>query len=158
MMLFSYIFNIVIVSTLVNVLISTSRTNIEEIKLGVILTIINLFIIFFVKKSRRFKRILDMIVVKIAKRKGVKQKNTIIVYDNYGNDVIAEVELYKLKESLKDKTLKELKLKEDYHIQILMIRRNEEIIEYIGADTKIKDRDVLIVFGRYKNIRNVFVK
>lgn len=158
MMLFSYIFNIVIVSTLVNLLMSTSSTNINEIKLGVFLTIVNIFLIFFVRKSRAFKRFLDGLVVRIAKRKSSKTENSIIVYDNYGTEVIAEVELYKLKEFMKGKTLKQLQLREKYNIQILMIRRKDQIIEHVRGDTIVQEKDVIVVFGRFRDIRNTLVK
>ena len=49
-MLFSYIFNISIVSVFVNVFVSTSETTIQEIKLGLLLTIWNIAFIVFLRK------------------------------------------------------------------------------------------------------------
>lgn len=158
MMLFSYIFNILIVSTLVNLFMSTSSTNINEITLGIGLTVLNLFLMFGVRKSHKFKNFLDKIVVKVANRNQEKKGTTISIYDTYGNDVIAELELYKLRDSLKNKKLKELDLKEKYHIQILMIKRHEEVIDNIGAETELQENDIVIVFGKLKNIKATFLK
>ena len=158
MMLFSYTFNIIIVSTLVNLFISTASTNIREVELGVILTLINIFLIFIVRKSQKVKRILDIIVVKIANSKALKKETTINIYDTYGNEVIAEIELRKIKESMKETRLEDIKLREKYNVQLLMVRRNEEIIEQIDADTVLKENDVIVVFGKLKQIKLAFIK
>ena len=158
MMLFSYTFNIIIVSTLVNLFISTASTNIRQVELGVILTLINIFLIFIVRKSQKVKRILDIIVVKIANSKALKKETTINIYDTYGNEVIAEIELRKIKESMKETRLEDIKLREKYNVQLLMVRRNEEIIEQIDADTVLKENDVIVVFGKLKQIKLAFIK
>ncbi len=158
MMMFSYIFNIVIVSTIVNLFMSTSSTNIQEIRLGILLTTINIFLIFIVRKSQAFRDFLDRIVVKIAHSKMLRNENYISVYDNYGNKVIAEVELRKLKESMKDKNIEEIGLKSKYNIQLLVLKRGEEIIDKIDSDTVLQEKDVAVVFGRMKNIKSAFIK
>lgn len=158
MMLFSYIFNIVIVSTIVNLFMSTSSTNIQEIRIGILLTTINIFLIFIVRKSQLFRDFLDKVVVKIAHSKILRNGNSISVYDTYGNKVIAEIELRKLKDSMKGKTIEELGLKSKYNIQILVLKRGEEIIDKIGPDVVLQERDVAVVFGKMKSIRSVFIK
>ena len=158
MMMFSYIFNIVIVSTIVNLFMSTSSTNIQEIRLGILLTTINIFLIFIVRKSQAFRDFLDRFVVKIAHSKMIRNENYISVYDNYGNKVIAEVELRKLKESMKDKTIEEIGLKSKYNIQLLVLKRGDEIIDKIGADTVLQEKDVAVVFGKMKSIKSAFIK
>ena len=57
-----------------------------------------------------------------------------------------------------NKKLKELDLRIKYNIQILIIKRNDEIIDRIDGEQEIKEDDILIVFGRYKDIKQAFVK
>lgn len=158
MMLFSYIFNIIIVSTLVNLFISTSSTNPAEIKLGIILTLINAFLIFIVRKSKKFKRFLDKMVVAIANSKIIKKGTKISVYENYGDQVIAEVELKDMNPAFKNKKLEEIKLREKYNVSVLIIKRNNQTLEQVNQSTILKENDVLVVFGKLKNIRAAFIK
>ena len=158
MMMFSYIFNLIIVSTLVNLFMSTASTNFKEVRLGIILTLINIFLIFIVRKSNRVKKIIDKLVVKITNIRNSKSGNSINVYDTYGSEVIAEIEMKKIKKEMDNKPLKELQLQQKYNIHILMIRRNDELIDVIDGESTIKKNDILIVFGKYKNIKQAFVK
>ena len=84
MILFSYIFNVTILSTIVNIFISTANTSLVEIVIGVILTIINFTILIIFNKSGKIRSIFDkkvkVLVMQFRKRKG----NSISVYDVYG--------------------------------------------------------------------------
>lgn len=158
MMMFSYIFNIIIVSTLVNLFMSTASTNFQEIKIGIILTIINLILIFIIRKSRRVKNTIDRIVVFTNDKYNANNGAIINIYDSYGDEIIAEVQLNRIKKNMDNKKLKELDLRKKYNIQILIIKRNDEIIDRIDGEQEIKEDDILIVFGRYKDIKQAFVK
>ena len=65
MMLFSYIFNISIVSTLVNIIISSAGPAINELIIGIVLTIINFLIIALLNKSTKVKSKLENLIKKI---------------------------------------------------------------------------------------------
>ena len=71
MMLFSYIFNISIVSTLVNIIISSAGPAINELIIGIVLTIINFLIIALLNKSTKVKSKLENLIKKIQSLKGV---------------------------------------------------------------------------------------
>lgn len=126
--------------------------------MGLILTAINLFIIFVVRKSNFVIKFLDKLVLRISKSKIMTRGANIIVYNNFGNEVIAEVELSNMKSGMKNKSLKTLQLKQKFNIQILLIKRNEEIIESVNASTVLKEEDVLVVFGELKNIKKAFIR
>ncbi len=64
MILFSYIFNISIVSTIINVFVSSSNTSTKEIIIGVLLTITNLILLIILNKSTRVRRIVDNTIQK----------------------------------------------------------------------------------------------
>lgn len=158
MMMFSYIFNVTIVSIIVNLLMSTSTTNIHEIKLGILLTVINIILIFFVRRSKLFKSTLDKFIIKITNSKIMRKGNSLFVYDTYGTKSIVEVEINNLRESFKNKTIEEIGLKEKYDIQLLVLKRGEDIIDLVYGDVKLENNDVIVVFGKMKNIKAAFLK
>lgn len=157
-MLFSYIFNISIVSIFVNVFMSTSNTTANEIKIAILLTMWNIVLMIFLRKSRIVKNLIDNLASKIFDYRMKKKENYISIYDTFGNKIIAEVELRHLRRDLVGKTIEELQLKNKYNIQLLVIKRKEEIISQIGPDTIIQEGDTIVVFGRLKDIKTVFVK
>ena len=154
MILFSYIFNISIVSTIVNLFISTSNTSLTELIIGVVLTVINITLLIGLNKSTKIRRIFDNLVLRIGKRKKKRKINPISIYDYYGNKVIAEVRIIKMHDKITDLNI--VKLKKDYNIQLLVVKRGSLIISDIDETIKIQDNDVLLVFGNYKIIRNLF--
>lgn len=82
--------------------------------------------------------------------------NPVIVMDTYGDKVIAKVQLTHMPVCLYHTPLEKSKLKENYHIQIILIQRKGEKITSIKGNTEIYIGDVIIVFGDYKVIRELF--
>lgn len=154
MILFSYIFNISIVSTIVNLFISTNDTSINEFLIGIILTIFNIILLIGLNKSTRIRRVFDNMILKIEKRKKRKKINQISIYDYYGNKVIAEVNIIDLHDKIINLNIE--KIKELYDIQILVVKRGSNIISEIDNNFKIQEKDILLVFGNYKNIKRLF--
>lgn len=154
MILISYIFNISIVSTIVNIFMSTSNTSWTEVGIGIGLTILNITLLVGLNRSSRIRRVFDDIVLKIGKRKKKKKINPISIYDYYGNKVIAEVRITELHEKIMNLDI--IKLKQQYDIQLLVIKRGSLIISDIYGSIKVQDNDVLLVFGNIKVIRNLF--
>lgn len=154
MILFSYIFNISIVSTIVNLFISTNDTSINEFLIGIILTIFNIILLIGLNKSTRIRRVFDNMILKIEKRKKRKKINQISIYDYYGNKVIAEVNITDLHDKIINLNIE--KIKELYDIQILVVKRGSNIISEIDNSFKIQEKDILLVFGNYKNIKRLF--
>ena len=87
--------------------------------------------------------------MQFRKRKG----NSISVYDVYGEKCVVEVNLRGLNRKIQDKTPKDLD--KEYNIQILVIKRGEELFTNIEK-MEIKRNDILIVFGNLKNIKKLF--
>lgn len=157
-MLFSYIFNISIVSTIVNVFLLSGNTNWKESGVGIALTILNAILLFVLNRSNKLKSFLEEKIKKIASKRNEKRKNIISVYDSYANKVIAEVQIVELKRGMKTKSIEELGLKNRYDIQILVAKRGETIISEVKADFMIKEGDTLVVFGSLREIKKVFYR
>lgn len=157
-MLFSYIFNISIVSIFINIFISSMNTTLLEVKAGIVFTIWNFLLMIFINKSSTFRGFIDKIVISIVNRKNSKKENSLSIYDTYGNKVIAEIELRHLSNSIKNRTIEEIDLGNKYKIQLLIIKRKEEVIEEIKTNTTIEEGDTILVFGKIKDIKNLFIK
>lgn len=153
MILFSYIFNVTILSTIVNIFISTASTSFFEALIGILLTILNFTLLIVFNKSGRIRRSFDkkikFVTLKIRRKKG----NSVSIYDVYGDKVIAEVNVRTLNKSLSK--LNAETLNKTYKVQLLAIKRGEKFY----TDSKnnvIKRNDILIVFGTEKTIKKIF--
>lgn len=156
LILFSYLFNITIVSTIINLFISTSNVTAEELIIGVILTLTNIILLIILNKATRVRKFFDMIIRNIEIKRMEKRKNPMSIYDRYGDKVIAEVVLIKMNNKLKNTNV--MKINKEYGIQILVIKRGEEIISNLNEKINLKEGDVLLVFGAEKLIRKVLVR
>lgn len=156
LILFSYLFNITIVSTIINLFISTSNVTAEELIIGVILTLTNIILLIILNKATRVRKFFDMIIRNIEIKRMEKRKNPMSIYDSYGDKVIAEVVLIKMNNKLKNTNV--MKINKEYGIQILVIKRGEEIISNLNEKINLKEGDVLLVFGAEKLIRKVLVR
>ena len=83
-------------------------------------------------------------------------ENVITLIDNYGSDAMAEIEIYKLPEILKDKKLSQSELKTVHNLNVIMVKRNELPI-VVTKDTIIKENDHIVIFGNYEGIKKVFM-
>lgn len=81
--------------------------------------------------------------------------NEISIVKNYQDKAMAEVEVKVVPEELLDKELSESPIKTKYHINIILIKRDEGIVN-VTKSTKILPGDDLMVFGPYKNIKYLF--
>lgn len=83
--------------------------------------------------------------------------NDLQIMDNYGKEAMVEIVINKVPDILKDVTLFKSGLKEKYHINVMMLKRGGAVIE-TNKDTIFLEKDVVIVFGLYQSIKDVFLK
>lgn len=156
-MLFGYSFTVTIVSVVVNVFIALTKAQLKQLG-GVVWSILLLCGAFYLFKyvpiiKEWFDRGIEKIGNQIMFGNG---SNPVIVMDTYGDKVIAKVQLTHMPVCLYHTPLEKSKLKENYHIQIILIQRKGEKITSIKGNTEIYIGDVIIVFGDYKVIRELF--
>lgn len=82
--------------------------------------------------------------------------NELELIDNFGHGAMVEVRVNAIPGVLEEKSLFESRLKEKYGINVIFIERGEDAIE-INKDTKVEEGDILMVFGPFQAIKNVFV-
>lgn len=83
-------------------------------------------------------------------------ENVIDLIDNYGKEAMAEVTINRIPDFLVDTKIKDSGLKDKYNINLLMIKRNDEV-KPVSADTIIEVGDMLTVFGLYISIKAAFL-
>ncbi len=156
-MIFGHIFNIAIVSLLVNVIIAFSKDGKINITYAIIYVLVFLSVLYIPRRIPRIRIAFDKVVKKLANKVMFsKNSNPLLVLDNFNGFVIAEVKIFEVPEKLQDKTLSESQISVDYGIRVLMIKRNEMTIGDISKDDIILSNDRLIIFGPLSNIIKVF--
>ena len=92
----------------------------------------------------------------VQKEDDMSIKNTITVIDNYGDDAMTEIEVNIVPEELLNTPLINSGLKRIYDLNVLTIKRGDISIK-VDKDTVILEKDIVVVFGDYKNMEEVFV-
>ncbi len=83
------------------------------------------------------------------------EANEISVMSNFGEQVIADLQLNRVPPMLKGKTLVESKIKDYFSINVIMVSREKGPIK-ITKDTVLEKGDRVIAFGPYESISTVF--
>ena len=83
------------------------------------------------------------------------EANEISVMSNFGEQVIADLQLNRVPPMLDGKTLEESKIKDYFSINVIMVSRGKEPIK-TNRNTILKKGDRVIVFGPYESISTVF--
>ena len=158
-MINGYAFSVIIVSLIINMILSL-KEDLQDQTLIVMLYAFGIFVgliiitqIPFVK--RLFEKLIQFTATKVLRRN--KNENIIIMLDNYGRDSMAEVYLNRVPEFMVDTALVDMKIKEKYHLNVLMVKRNGKVLD-VNRDTIFKKGDRLVVFGSTSSINNVFNK
>ena len=94
--------------------------------------------------------------VEDLEEKSEELSNNVIVIDTFEDKVMAEVELKVVPIVLENKTLVESKLKDDFDIIVILIKRDSKSIN-VNRDTKFYPNDIVIVYGKYKTIKDLFM-
>ena len=156
-MITGYAFSVIIVSLIINVILSL-KEEIQDQALIAMSVAFGVFVVLFVITQipifkRWFEKFIQSVATKLLKRN--KNENVIIMLDNYGRNSIVEVSLNKVPEFMVDVPLSEMRIKEKYQLNVLMLNRNGKVID-VDKDTVFKKGDRLIVFGSTLNINKVF--
>lgn len=156
-MLFGYVFNLTIVSSLINMFVSIQITQLGSRFLSMIIplsVIIALFAVSRMPKVRTwFDRKLEEIAGWVA---GKKHENSIVRLDQIGKDTIAQVTLKTVPEFLAGKQLAQTGLKNELDIMVLLYERGNNEPCVPTADTVFLPCDRLTLFGNYKDICKTF--
>ncbi|MCR5462819.1 MAG: TrkA C-terminal domain-containing protein [bacterium] len=156
-MITGYAFSVIIVSLTFNLLVNlnqaqtSSTLKVIVIAAAIFIGLLIFFQLPFVKKNN--ERIIAKIALKIIQRK--QYENTITILDSYGKDAICEIMINNLPEIFEDKKLSEIRIRDTYKLNMLMIKRKNKVVD-ITKNTIVQYHDVIVVFGPYQNIKDLF--
>ena len=85
-----------------------------------------------------------------------KTQNEISVLDNYGDKAMCDIILNRVPAFLKDKEMCKTGLKEEYLLNIVMLKRGGEALS-VEKDTILEKNDEIVVFGDYGLIKELFM-
>ena len=153
--LFGYVFNLTVVTTFINVFLSLRLRQVEHELLAFLIPLAALALIFAGIRIPRVRIAMDRRLERLADRYfGVELGNTVMLMDHIGSSEIAQVTVRQLPETLRDKPLSELDLR-DHGLMVLLIEHGGEPEPALGTSV-LRDGDRLTVFGNYAAICRVF--
>ncbi|MEQ8198665.1 MAG: TrkA C-terminal domain-containing protein [Clostridiaceae bacterium] len=156
-MLFGTIFNVAVVSLLVNAVMSFSKNEDFNVLYATLYLLFFLVFITLIKKAPFFRVTFDKIVKRIATKVIFSKKaNPMLILDNFHGFVIVQIKVIDVPAKLNNKTLLESRISKDYGIRILTIRRDDRTIGDVSKDEVIKQNDRLMIYGPLSHIINVF--
>ena len=155
-MLFGYVFNITIVSAFVNLFLSLKLVQMEHYFAALLIPLVAVAAVFLLGRIRRVRASCERLVEKLFSRILRRDKtNSVLLIDYLGTDSIAVVTLNTVPEAFARKPLKDIDLKSERRILVMLTERNGKT-EPAGAETVFQTGDKLTVFGEYHVICRVF--
>lgn len=158
-MITGHVFSVVIVSLIFNLFATFNVQDFKDSYINIIIVFASFILLFLIFRFHFIKKPFVILIEKIAMKFLTKsnKENTITLLDNFDNESIAEVTINSLPNFMKEKSLQDLNLREQYKLNILSVRRNNKILS-MTKNTIIQEGDVIIVFGQHESIDNLFRK
>lgn len=155
-MLFGYVFNITIISTLISVFRSFVQSKTTDL-FSVLIPILAAAVIITFMRVPKLRAWGDRQIERLATRlTRNKSENTVLLIDYLGEDSIAQVTLVNVPETLKEKPLMKSGLKPEHNILVMLTERSGKKAQAANAHTVLRPGDKLTVFGNYQTICRVF--
>ncbi len=155
--IFGYLFTVIIMSSVVNIFLSLSNSEMENIWSSLIVIMFAIWAIYSINRFKKVRVFFDRHIEKIGNKIMFgENSNPIVLLDIYGDNVMAEISLSKIPPVLDNVKLKNSGLKEKFKIQLILIKRDEKTLSILNGEEHLKQDDIVVVFGNYKNIRQLF--
>ena len=159
-MLFGYVFNITIVSAIINIFFSANddTTKVSSILIGILIPLGTIAVILIVMRLPGVRKLSDKLMGRLSKSLNQynEKRNPVILLDYIGKDSIATVLLTRVPEEYLGRTLAESRLRSETGILVMLIERPGKKPAAADADTVFEVGDKLTVFGDFKTICKVF--
>ena len=155
-MLFGYVFNITIVSMLINVFLSIKLDELSNL-FSVLIPILAAAVIIVFMRVPKIRAWGDRVIERIADRLIRRETaNSVLLVDYLGEDAIAQVTLVEVPEAFREKTLAKINFRAEHDLMVMLIEKPGKKAVPAGAKTVMEAGDKLTVFGDYKKIAAVF--
>ncbi len=155
-MLFGYVFNITIVSMLINVFLSIKLDELSNL-FSVLIPILAAAVIIIFMRVPKIRAWGDRVIERVADRLIRRETaNSVLLVDYLGEDAIAQVTLVEVPEAFREKTLARINFRAEHDLMVMLIEKPGKKAVPAGAKTVMEAGDKLTVFGDYKKIAAVF--
>ena len=157
-MLFGYVFNITIVTAIINLFLSVRFSEAEHLFLGMLIPLCAVAAVLICMRVPAIRAWGDGILRRIAKKIITERDtfNTVYPIDYLGTDSIAMVTLHHVPEEYQGVSLAGTGLKADTGILVMLVEKPGKKPVPAGADTVFEPGDKLTVFGNYAVIAKTF--
>ena len=155
-MLFGYVFNITIVSMMINVLLSINLSVVSNL-FSILIPMLAAVVIIIFMRVPRVRAWGDRIIERLAGRLTHRESaNSVLLLDYLGEDSIAQVSLVEVPEAFREKSLAKINFRAEHNLMVMLIEKPGKKAVPAGAKTVMEAGDKLTVFGDYKKIAAVF--
>ena len=155
--LFGYVFNLTIVTIIINAFLALRLSQAEHEFLAVLAPLGSVALIFAFIRSPKMRAWSDEKLEKLADTYfGRETGNTVMLLDYIGKDSIALVTLNSIPEEYQNVPLSEMGLRAETGILVMLVDSGNGKAEAAGADTVFHVGDKLTVFGDYATICRSF--
>ncbi len=157
-MLFGYVFNVTILSALVNVFLSMKLVNFGAQYIGVLIPLFTIGLIFIFLRVPKIHAWGENLFRRMADRIFDRQEtfNALMLLDYIGSESIAQVTLRQIPEEYRGLSLAETRLRADTGILVMLVEHRGGKTMPAQADTVFEVGDKLTVFGDYSVICKTF--
>lgn len=157
-MLFGYVFNITIVTALINVFLTLKFYQAEHFYFALLIPLAAIAIILAFMRVPRFRAWGDHLLQGFADRLIMRSSsfNTVLLLDYIGKETIALVTLNHIPENYQGVSLSDSDFRAETGILVMVVEHPGQKAEPAGANTVFTVGDKLTVFGDYSQICKVF--
>ena len=157
-MLFGYVFNITIVSALINVFLSMKLINFERQYIGILIPLGTVAVMFIFMRVPKFHAWGENLLRRFADRIFDRQEafNAVMLLDYIGSETIAQVTLRHIPEEYQGLSLAETQLRAKTGILVMLVEHQGGKPMPAHAGTVFAVGDQLTVFGDYRAICKTF--
>ena len=157
-MLFGYVFNVTIVSALVNVFLSMKLVNFGAEYIGVLIPLFTIGVILVFLRVPKIRAWGENLFRRVADRVFDQQEtfNAVMLLDYIGTESIVQVTLRHIPEEYRGLSLAETRLRAETGILVMLVEHRGGKTMPAQADTVFEEGDKLTVFGDYSMICKTF--
>lgn len=155
-MIFGYTFTATIVSGIISMIVAYNLKDNSFSLVEVFILIVLLIVFYFVRKFFLVKFIFNKLSEKIYRYFIAKENiNSVMVIENFGTNVIAQVFLNEVPVELSNKTLAQMDIKNKYNLLILTITLSDNKASEVTAKTIFQKGTTVTVMWKKKDIKKI---
>lgn len=156
-MLFGYAFTVTILSTTVNVFMTMSDSELSAVLVLLPALFLILASFYFLRRSPLLKSKFDKWIETIGYRIMFgKDKNQVILVEEYGSMVVAHIYLHTIPRMLQNTTLANSGIMSEHKLMVMMVKSPEGDAMQANGNTILQPKDTIMVLGKRQTIRDVF--